>query len=231
MIHSLDARGQRILAEMFPFFTEGEMRIMYQNALVQRYNKGDLIFKQGTKAFGLSCLFAGKVKVYKVGVGVREQIVRMVRPKGLLGYRAIFAENLHTASAAAIEPCEICFIDKDTVLKLIKSNYEFSLVLLKTMSEGMGFSEERTVVLTQKHLRGRLADSLLFLKDTYGLESDGQTLKVRMSRDDLASLSNMSTANAIRTLSTFSEEGVVSLKAKIVRLLDIAAIERISQLG
>lgn len=70
----------------------------------------------------------------------------------------------------------------------------------------LGMSDTRTVNLTQKHIRGRLAESLLMLKDNYGMEEDGITLSIYMAREDLANLSNMTTSNAIRTLSCFADE-------------------------
>ena len=47
---------------------------------------------------------------------------------------------------------------------------------IRQLSLDLGIADERTVNLTQKHIRGRLAESLLFLKDSYGLEEDGATL-------------------------------------------------------
>ena len=67
------------------------------------YGKGEYLLKEGEKPHGLICLASGKVKVFKEGVGGREQILRMVRPQGFIGYRAIFAGSSYSASAMAIE--------------------------------------------------------------------------------------------------------------------------------
>jgi len=76
-----------------------------------------------------------------------------------------------------------------------------------------------------------LAESLLFLLDTYGFEEDGQTLKVYLPREDMANLSNMTTSNAIRTLSNFANEGVLELYGRQIKILDLAALKRISRMG
>ena len=89
-------------------------------------------------------------------------------------------------------------------MKLIKDNSELALFFIRQLSIDLGISDERTVNLTQKLIRGRLAESLLFLKDTYGVEEDESTLSIYLSREDLANLSNMTTSNAIRTLSNFA---------------------------
>ncbi len=67
------------------------------------------------------------------------------------------------------------------------------MFFIRQLSIDLGISDERTVSLTQKHIRGRLAESLIFLKESYGLEEDGSTLSIYLSREDLANLSNMTT--------------------------------------
>jgi CRP-like cAMP-binding protein len=195
------------------------------------YKRGEVIFKEGDKPTGLICLSEGKVKVFKEGVGGREQIVRMARPIGFIGYRALFAEEYHSASAVAIEDSTICTIDKESIYQMLKSNNDLSLSIIKAFATELGFTINRTVTLTQKHIRGRLAESLIFLKDTYGFEPDEQTIKVYLSREDVANLSNMTTSNAIRTLSTFAGEGVISIDGRKIKILDLHKLERISDLG
>lgn len=195
------------------------------------YKKGEIIFKEGDKPIGLLCLSEGKVKIFKEGVGGREQIVRMAKPVGFIGYRALFAEEHHTATAVAIEDCIVCQIDKESVYKLLRSNSDLSLNIIKAFATELGFSNNRTVTLTQKHIRGRLAESLIFLKDTYGYEDDGQTIKIYLSREDVANLSNMTTSNAIRTLSTFAQEEVIAIDGRKIKILNLPKLERISELG
>jgi CRP/FNR family transcriptional regulator, polysaccharide utilization system transcription regulator len=87
------------------------------------------------------------------------------------------------------------------------------------------------VNLTQKHIRGRLAESLVFLINTYGFEDDDRTIRVYLSRDDLASLSNMTASNAIRTLTQFSEEGIISTEGRKLKILNRIKLEHISEIG
>ena len=71
----------------------------------------------------------------------------------------------------------------------------------------------------------------LFLKDSYGLEEDNCTLSIYLSREDLANLSNMTTANAIRTLSVFAQERIIAIDGRKIKLIDVAKLEKISLLG
>jgi CRP-like cAMP-binding protein len=116
-------------------------------------------------------------------------------------------------------------------MKLLRRNPDLSMKLIRMMAIELSFSNKRTVSLTQKHIRGRLAESLLVLRDTYGFEKDGRTIRAYVSREDLACFSNMTTSNAIRTLSTFATESVIVLDGKKISIVDPARLEKISQMG
>jgi CRP/FNR family transcriptional regulator, polysaccharide utilization system transcription regulator len=216
---------------IFKTLSQKEKETIVQHHTYAQYRKGELLLKEGEKPHGLICLATGKVKIFKEGVGGREQILSMIRPQGFIGYRAIFVDSPYSASAVAIEDSAICIIEKDCIIRLIKRNPDLALKFIKIFAEELGFSNNRTVSLTQKHIRGRLAESLLVLKDTYGYETDGKTLGVCLSREDIANLSNMTTSNAIRTLSNLASEDIISIEGRKIMILDCNKLERISELG
>jgi CRP/FNR family transcriptional regulator, polysaccharide utilization system transcription regulator len=208
-----------------------EKEVLSQSHIYSIFKKGSPVFKSGEKPRGLICVASGKIKVFKVGVGGREQIVKMVKPFEIIGYRTLFTENIYTLSAGAIEETAVCFIDKNTLLKMLKKNVDLSFKFIKVLSEELSVSNHRTISLTQKHVRARLAESLLLIRDTYGLEVDGRTLRATLSREDIASLSNMTTSNAIRTLSNMAAEGLIALEGRKILLINIPILEQISEAG
>lgn len=216
---------------IYKYLTEEE-KVELENHLVKTtIKKNDFIYKEGDKPSGFITLESGKVKIFKEGVGGREQILRMVKPGGFVSYRALIAGEIHNASAVALEDSVICVISTDYFFnKLLKNNLLATRLLTKLAKE-LGFSNARTVTLTQKHIRGRLAESIILLKYKYGVEPDGATIKAYLSREDLANLSNMTTSNAIRTLSSFVSEKVIAIDGRKVRILDHQKLERISKLG
>ena len=177
------------------------------------------------------CLLSGKVKIYKEGVSGRSQIIRVLKTKEYFAYRAYFAEGNFVTAASAFEPCTICLIPMPAIMKLVKANAELALFFIRQLSIDLGISDERTVNLTQKHIRGRLAESLLFLKETYGLEEDESTLSIYLSREDLANLSNMTTSNAIRTLSNFATEKLITNDGRKIKIIDEEKLKKISKIG
>lgn len=195
------------------------------------YKKGDIIYEEGNMPAGLLCLISGKAKIFKEGVGGRQQIVRMAKPIGFIGYRAFFAEEIHIASAEALEDSILCRIQTELIFDIVRNTPDLAMSIIRAFATDLGFSNRRTVTLTQKHIRGRLAEALLVLKDTYGCENDDGTLKACLTREDLANLSNMTTANAIRTLSNFASEEIVELDGKKIRIINKERLEQINNQG
>ena len=211
--------------------TNQQREFLSQSFIIQKYKKNETIYCEGETPMHLMCLLSGKVKIYKEGVGGRSQIIRVIKDKEYFAYRAYFAEGNFVTAAAAFEPCTICLIPMPAIMKLLKENNELALFFIRQLSIDLGISDERTVNLTQKHIRGRLAESLLFLKNTYGLEEDESTLSIYLSREDLANLSNMTTSNAIRTLSNFSTERMITIDGRKIKIIDEDKLKKISKIG
>lgn len=216
---------------MFDLLKHEEKEELERRQILTRFKKNQIIFKEGDEPVGMLYLKEGKVKIFIEGVGGREQIVRMVEQNGLIAYRSLLADEPHNGSAVAIEKSEVITIPPKVLYNVLLRNYDFALSLLKDLSKELGFSTQRTVSLTQKHIRGRLAESLLLLKDKYGFEHDGMTLRVYLSREDIANLSNMTASNAIRTLSTFAGEKLIAIDGRKIKILNLNELEKTSKLG
>ncbi|MGE5394863.1 MAG: Crp/Fnr family transcriptional regulator [Candidatus Saccharibacteria bacterium] len=216
---------------IFSTLTPEEKTDLLNNITIKDYLKDDFIFKEGEKPIGFQFLASGKVMIYKEGAGGRDQIIRMTKPMGIIGYRALLAQEPHIGTAVALERSIVYSVSPEYFFHRLLKNADFSLRLLQVLSRELGFSNARTVNLTQKHIRGRLAESLLLLKEKYGFENDGATLKVYLSRDEIANLSSMNTSNAIRTLTSFTSERIIATDGRKIRILDISKLEDISKNG
>lgn len=211
--------------------TEGERAYVMHHIEVLHYEKNEVIHLDGEEPYCVWVVISGKVRIYKEGVGQRQQIIRLLKPYDMFGYRAVVADERHNTSASAFEACVLYRLGKEYFNHLIRSNGQFCYAMMQKMAKNLALSENRTLSLTQKHVRGRLADSIILLLKNYGYAEDGQTLAMRLSREDLANLSNMTTANAIRTLSEFQQEGLVEVNGRQIKILDEQSMEKLSRLG
>ncbi len=226
-----DLNIPELIADMWLPLNEEQRAFLANHFTIQNYKKNEIIYCEGETAANLMCLLSGKVKIYKEGVGGRSQIIRMIKPVEYFGYRAYFAKENYVTAASAVEPSLICMIPMEAVTTLVKQNQELAMFFIRQLSIDLGIADERTVNLTQKHIRGRLAESLLFLKESYGLEEDGSTLSIYLSREDLANLSNMTTSNAIRTLSQFAVERLITIDGRKIKIIEEEKLKKISRIG
>ena len=219
------------IPDLWQPLTPEQRALLVKNFTIQRYKKNEIIYCEGETPMHLMCLLSGKVKIFKEGVGGRSQIIRVIKDQEYFAYRAYFAEENFVTAAAAFEPCTICLIPMPIIMQLLRENNELAIFFIRQLSIYLGVSDERTVSLTQKHIRGRLAESLLFLKETYGVEEDQSTLSIYLSREDLANLSNMTTSNAIRTLSNFATEKLITIDGRKIKIIEEDKLKKISKIG
>ncbi|BCI62362.1 putative uncharacterized protein [Tannerella sp. CAG:118] len=219
------------MSDMWAILNSEEKRTLTDNFHIQTFRKNEMIYSEGEKATQLMCLLKGKVKIYKDGVGGRSQIIRLIRPVQYFGYRAYFANEDYVTAASAFESATIGFLPMEIVETQIRKNNQLAYFFIKELAKDLGISDARTVNLTQKHIRGRLAESLIVLKENYGLEEDGATLNIYMAREDLANLSNMTTSNAIRTLSCFANEKIIVVDGRKIKIIDEEKLKKISRFG
>ena len=226
---TLESILQNEMSDFWALLDSEEKRIISDNFHIHNFKKNEVIYNEGDQPLHLMYLIKGKVKLYKKGNG--SQIVRLIRPVQYFGYRAYFANEAYVTSGAAIENTQIGFLPMTLVEEHIRRNNDLAFFFIRTLANNLGQSDTRTVNLTQKHIRGRLAESLMVLHDNYGYEPDSTTLNIYLSREDLANLSNMTTSNAIRTLTAFATEKLITVDGRKIKILREDELRRISKNG
>jgi CRP-like cAMP-binding protein len=219
------------LWEVWRVLTEQERETLRYKSVIQQFKRNELIYCEGDDPKYMMCLLKGKVRIFKKGVGGRSQIIRMIKPIQYFAYRAYFARERYLTAASAFETSTVCIIPMVVIESLIRANSNLAMFVVRQLSIDLGIADARTVNLTQKHVRGRLAETILYLLDCYGREEDGATLSIYLSREDLANHSSMTTSNAIRTLSTFVAERIIALDGRKVKIIDEERLRKISLLG
>lgn len=219
------------MADIWNVLSPEEKRRVADNLQIHTFKKNQMIYAEGDEPEFLWCLLKGKVKKTKEGNGGRVQILRLIRPVQYFGYRAYFAREPYVSSASAFEPSTLGALPLELVEELIHGNINLAWFFIRDLSRNLGGSDTRIVNLTQKHIRGRLADALIVLLENYGYEEDGSTLRIYMAREDLANLSNMTTSNAIRTLSSFVNDKILIVDGRRIRILNEAQLRKISKFG
>jgi len=190
-----------------------------EQKICNTYKKGQILFNEGAYPFGVYCINEGKVKLSHQGDDGKEQIIRLLKAGDVLGYRALLSGDRYGASAVALEDTKVCFIPKELFVTVLKNDTGLAFEMMKLLSDELHKAEVKLTHLAQKPIRERLAETLLFIKETYGFEEDGITLNVRLSREEIANLVGTATESTIRLLSDFKKDGMVELDGKKIKIL------------
>ena len=190
--------------------------------------KGDSIFDEGEITNGVFCVKDGVGKLSKLSANGKDQILKLVKSGELLGQRSMISNEPANLSAKALDDMEVCFIPKTEIITFFNQNNQFSMNVMKTICEDLKDSDNHTVSLAQKTVKSRLAETLLYLHDTFG-ENKDKTLQIQLSRDELASMIGTATESCIRLLSDFKKLDVIELIGKKIILKNINALKKMAE--
>jgi CRP-like cAMP-binding protein len=216
---------------LFDNLIEEELIHINSHRTTVSYRAGEFIFKEGTRPFGLLCLSEGKVKISMTGNAGNELILSLKKPVNFLGFEDLISGRSHRTSAQVLEDASVCVISRADFFDVVKKNHnllqKISLYLVGALNE----VQERMASLTQKHMRARIADTLIFIHSVYGNKEADGSLDLPLKRSDIAALSNMTTANAIRTLSELSDEGLIKIEKRAITILSMNQLNALSIQG
>ena len=186
--------------------------------------KGEVIFEEGEALNGVYCVRDGICKLTKLSANGKDQIVKLVVKGELLGQRSFISDENANLKATALNDMELCFIPKTEIIHDLKRNSDFSFDVLKSMAKDLKEADDIIVNMAQKSVRQRLAEVLVSINESFGTNPDG-TLSVILSREDFASIVGTATESAIRVLSQFKKEGLISTIGKQIKIEDLNGLK------
>lgn len=190
--------------------------------------KGETIFEEGDTINGIYCVKDGVCKLSKLSPNGKDQIVKLIKKGELLGQRSLISDEPVNLSAVALEDMQVCFIPKSEIMGFFDKNNQFSMNVMKTICGDLKEADENIVNMAQKTVKERLAETLLHLHDTFGVNAD-KTLKIQLSREELASMIGTATESCIRLLSDFNKLGLIELTGKKITLKDISKLKKMAE--
>lgn len=184
----------------------------------KKFKKGDALFLEGQKLDGVYCVRNGVSKLSKLSRNGKEQIVKLTNRGEIMGQRSVIAQDFTNLSARAVNDMEVCFIPKEIISNTLNTNPYFSLEVLRHMAHDLKEADDVIVNMSQKTVKQRLAEALLYLKLNYGEDENG-FLQLSLSRDDYANIVGAATESLIRMLSDFKRKGLIKTKGKKIGII------------
>lgn len=186
--------------------------------------KGETIFEEGNALNGVYCIKEGVCKLVKMNSQGKDTLLKLVKKGELLGQRTVFSDEASNLSAVAVEDMQVCFIPKNELIGFYESNPKFSMEITKDFCSQLKEANDFATNHTHKTVKQRLAVTLLNIKETKGISSEG-FLDLQLSREEIASMVGTATESCIRLLSEFKKEGLIELSGKKIKIVDLKKLQ------
>ena len=203
-----------------------ELKKVSNAKISKKIKKGDALFSEGQKLDGVYCVRNGVSKLSKLSSNGKEQIVKLTNRGEIMGQRSVIAEDYTNLSATAINDMEVCFIPKEIITTTLNTNPYFSLEVLRHMAHDLKEADDVIVNMSQKTVKQRLAEALLYLRQNYGEDENGFLL-LTLSRDDYANIVGAATESLIRMLSDFKKKGLIKTEGKKIGIVNDCALKEL----
>lgn len=184
--------------------------------------RGQRLFSEGDRSHGIYCVSKGLIKLERVSKFGGVRLLNVLGAGDLAGCRALFTDSIHPVTASALEDTTLCFIPGDVIHSLIEKNPKFSLRLLGEISQEAKRNDDRLYKSSELPARGRVADTLLFLKESFQSR--------RWTRAEMAAWAGTTTETVVRCLLQFEREGLIVLNGHRIEITNKSGLQEIIRL-
>ena len=153
------------------------------------FHKGETIFHEGERCEGLWVVAEGRVKIFRVSAGGREQVLHTEGPGATLGEVPLFDGGGYVASAAALGLARLLWLRRADVEALCRRRPQAALAIIATMAGRVRAFAALAGDLSLRPVYDRLARLLLAEARRSGRRTpEGVEITLPGTRDDIAAL-------------------------------------------
>lgn len=209
-------------------FNQGEMKRLDEVvATRRRIKQGGLLFASGEP---FTSLFAIRTGFFKTSVATedgREQVTGFQMAGEVIGLDGIVSDH-HNCNAVALEDSDVCVMPFANVEELSREFPVLQRHVHKIMSREIVRENSVMMLLGNMRAEERLAAFLLNLVQRLHARGFSQSeLVLRMTREEIGSYLGMKLETVSRTFSKFSDEGIIDVKQRYVRIINADALKKI----
>ncbi len=208
--------GLAQVLERAPSFTgvdSAVIELLATSATSRTLSRGDLVWKAGDNARALTIIRSGLIKMVRAGARGRVAICGLFGPPESVGDVAVLKGIAHPADAVvATESATVISIPREQLLGASQQNPQLGMAIACGMHTSVAALHTKIDVLSAGSVESRLAMLLMRLYDQLGddFEDGTSTIPVTLSRRELADLVSTSFETAIRVMTRWDREQVVS---------------------
>lgn len=188
------------------------------------FELGEAIYRQGDNSNMVYLILKGVVKTHKLDEQGKELITGIYKADDFFGFTSFTKNIAYREYATAIEDCHLAGISKEQLKKALENNYNLIMELMQILAESLSDTREQLLEMAYGSVRRKTATTLLRFAEKLKEDDHGN---IHILRSDLAGVAGMATETLIRTLSSFKKEGLIEIRDRNIKILDMNKLRSI----
>ncbi|HJV17617.1 MAG TPA: Crp/Fnr family transcriptional regulator [Bacillales bacterium] len=211
----IECAVRKICIEQVPIFNQLNDREKTEIsflAVSKRFQKGEIIFSTNELSENLYIVHKGKVKISRLSISGKEQILQILEPGDFTGELSLFGQSIQKSTAEALKETDICLIRGKDIKKLVLKIPTIAIKILEEYTKKFDEAEDLIEQLGIQNVEQRIARYLLkIVGDKENNENGEIELALSISKQDLASFIGTTKETLSRKLTAFQEQGWIKL--------------------
>lgn len=203
---------------LFNGLSDEQLNALCSISIAKKYGRGQTIFHDGEPGDGFYMVASGKVKIFKLSMDGKEQILHIFGAGEPFGEVPVFHGTPFPASASTLAASELLFFPRLEFVNLLKASPSLALSMLAVLSMRLRRFTTQVENLTLKEVPGRLASYLLYLVEEQHRED---VVVLDVPKGQLASLLGTTPETLSRIFAKMTDEGLIKVTGKTIYLLDL----------
>jgi len=190
----------------------------------RKIKRGDSLFSNGDCFDALYAIRTGFFKTRITTEDGRDQVTGFQMAGEIIGLDGIVGDR-HSCDAVALEDAEVCEMPYGRIEELSREVPALQTHVHKIMSREIVREHGVMLLLGSMRAEERLAAFLLNLVQRLHARGFSRSeLVLRMTREEIGSYLGLKLETVSRTFSKFAEDGLIEVKHRHVRILDLEAL-------
>jgi CRP/FNR family transcriptional regulator len=195
------------------------------------YPGGAVLFVEGQMPRGGLVLCSGRVKLSTTSRDGKVLILKMAAPGETLGLSAVISGTPYEVTAETAGPCQVNFIDRESLMKLLDKYGELGLHSAQALSREFqsAYRDIHELVLARSSA-GKLARLLLSWSPGREREAGGSEVRIRSSltHEEIAQMIGSSRETVTRLLSELKKKELIRLEGSTLVIRNRTALEALA---
>lgn len=192
-------------------------------AVTKHYNKGQLIFQEGTACVCYHQVVSGRVRWSNIYEDGKEFLQTMVEAGESFGELPLFDGEPYAATAIAEENCEILRMPKTRFHDLLREHPDFHFAFSELLASRIRYKFFIAKEITHREPEHRIEAIISYLK-AHQRNICPECLLLKLTRQQIADMAGLRVETVIRAMRKMHEEGKILIRKGRVYLGDMTAV-------